>query len=483
MSTLYFRSDSATVNGLTANKLLDTNSGSPTELQVSGYGPFYVSAQIVKRTSGGAETVLGSYGSAQSLLPLAYDTFTNDLQATWACPATTLTGTDSVVVRQAIGYTPGGTEVGTRAFSTAQGISSLLASTWTFRRCLYQSPDDGGDGWGFSEFRFGGTTSPSRIDGISLDAGASAPLAIASATHAHTAAAPALTQHHALAIGSASHALTSAVVALVQHHTVVVASAAHTITSDEVVATQHSPPLVIAGAAHTLASGDVALTQHSALAIAGATHALASGDVALAQHHILAIGNAAHAHTAGATALVQHHSLTIVAAAHALVSPTVAITQGGTLGVDSAAHGLTSGEVALVERKHLAIVSGSHALTSDAVTLLQAQALAIGDAIHAHAADTPALLQRQILAIASVAHALSSDEVTVSERGLLLVVDSAVHSITSSSVAIAINPSVRYDVRLDSASGVSVKVGQRDTEPRLGINGTDPRVRLNVEGY
>jgi hypothetical protein len=175
VSTLYCRSDSATVNGLAAYKLLGTNTASSGVLTwYDIYPPSttgYYHSQVVKRTSGGSETVLGAYGTGQT-------TRTTDSgyavqSATWACPATTIGATDSVVVRQACDFTTAGTNAAA-SHSTAQNPGDLTAATWTFYRYTDYSSGDY-DSVPFQvDIGFGSTSYPTRIEGINAAGGGGA---------------------------------------------------------------------------------------------------------------------------------------------------------------------------------------------------------------------------------------------------------------------------------------------------------------------
>lgn len=468
MATLYFRSDKANVNGLFAGKLLATNSAADGAFGDASvpYTWLYSHSIIVVRTSAGSETVIGSAGSAQNQIAVPQNSYVA-ASATWSCPSTTVGPTDSVVVKNALGSTPGGATF-LEPFSTGQNPGSLAAATWTFYR--YNSAYYDGDAYWGMFGAYGSATYPSRIEGVTFGGGG-IPLVIAGATHAHTAAAPALTQHHALAIGSASHALTSVVVALVQHHTVVVASAAHTITSDEVVATQHSPPLVIASADHALTSGSVGLVQHGALAIAGATHALASGDVELAQHHVLAISGGTHAHAAGSLALTQHSALAIASGTHAHAAGSPALTQHQALQVASAAHALESTTPTLTERRQLAIAGAAHELASDTLALAQYHVLAIAGAASALISAQVSLVQHGALEVAGSAHSLTSSAVELVEHRPQLAIADALHTIASGEVAVWLNPSHDFELRITG----------RDTGPTLGIGTNGECIRFDVE--
>lgn len=135
-TTLYCRSDTQTVNGLNAYKLLDTASSSSTyfeiEKDLGGYGVY--DSDIIIRHADESETVIASaIASAQ---------FTWDsnpdfevIATNYSFPETSLVPTDAIKIVQR--QTVTGTVV-TEAFITVQlGWTKINASTWTFYRYVY----------------------------------------------------------------------------------------------------------------------------------------------------------------------------------------------------------------------------------------------------------------------------------------------------------------------------------------------------------
>jgi hypothetical protein len=163
VSTLYCRSDTATVNGLSAYKLLETNGVADyTPIAAATYAGGSGDSQVAIRASGGSETVIGAYPVAASAVD---DGTFAEFSATWSCPATTIGATDSLVVRNRITGSEGNT-VG--AWGTAQGPGSLTATTWTFYRTMAAD----GFGEGATRIYFGGPSCPTRIEGITFGGGA-----------------------------------------------------------------------------------------------------------------------------------------------------------------------------------------------------------------------------------------------------------------------------------------------------------------------
>lgn len=102
--TRYFRSDTATVNGLNTEKLSTSRSGTSGNRSklINDYSDppatrAYWGVRVWKRASGGAETEI----SSGSPVALVYRTVAGSgiQSSTWACPQTSLASTDSIVVR------------------------------------------------------------------------------------------------------------------------------------------------------------------------------------------------------------------------------------------------------------------------------------------------------------------------------------------------------------------------------------------------
>lgn len=191
-----------------------------------------------------------------------------------------------------------------------------------------------------------GNTTSARYDNFVAMGAETAVLAVADATHAHTAETPTLTQAHALTVAAAAHAHTTQAPVLAQAHTLVVANAAH---------------------AHTAAAP--VLAQSYRLAVADASHVHAADAPVLTQAHTLAVADTSHAHTAGTALLLQAHALLVADAAHAQAAESPVLAQSIRLAVADATYGHSAG----------------------AVTLSQGHLLAVADAAHVHTAGAPVL--------------------------------------------------------------------------------------------
>lgn len=169
VETRYMRNSETTVNGLTAGALGTSQTTSGT----NDYKNYFVSTiywawDVIKRSSGGAETVIGS-----KVGQVSRNGGGSGIQsATWNCPITTLSSTDAIRVSgfikfgsgswQAIGY---GTA---KAWITEQlGAGGLLASTWTFY--TYTSwVNVGGEPEEVNGYLYwGSSTYNTRVEGIS----------------------------------------------------------------------------------------------------------------------------------------------------------------------------------------------------------------------------------------------------------------------------------------------------------------------------
>ena len=131
--TRYFRSDTETVNGLNAYKLRTSQTGTAgSGAEVSGSYTlyYYIGIRVWKRDFNGIETEITG-GSAVAVVTTKVGA--GGLKsATWNCPQTSLSSTDSIVVRvyHDIGVNPPTTLIAT--FTTEQlGATRLDNATWT----------------------------------------------------------------------------------------------------------------------------------------------------------------------------------------------------------------------------------------------------------------------------------------------------------------------------------------------------------------
>jgi hypothetical protein len=158
VETRYFRSDTQTVNGLTAYKLLPTNTTLYTEKGVARYYA-YVGIRVWKRSAAGVETEITG-GKAVAIV--AYGTTYAVRSATWSCPSTPLASTDAIVVRVYDCDSDGTVGALIAEFTTEQlGAKSLDASTWTVYYWLCYVIVEYVE---YVQFRFGDSTYNSRIE-------------------------------------------------------------------------------------------------------------------------------------------------------------------------------------------------------------------------------------------------------------------------------------------------------------------------------
>lgn len=144
--TRYFQNDSHTINGLTANKLLTTQSAVATFCGVTPFGQKNGAwgIRVWKRDSGGTETELTS-GT-----PVAQVSRTANGQGiqsnTWDCPETALADTDAIVVRVYYKINAGAwTLCQTWITNQAQNWDSpnqLDSATWTIYYYTWRSYDN-----------------------------------------------------------------------------------------------------------------------------------------------------------------------------------------------------------------------------------------------------------------------------------------------------------------------------------------------------
>jgi len=166
--TRCFRTDIEAVNGLSARKLLTTNTDSSSQESHAKAGNVIAAGattgiRVWQRTSDGNETEL------TSAVPVAEafwntSTFSVTINGTWLCPWTALASTDSIVVRV---YGKFGSDAyvmyGSKAWSTEQlNAQSLNSTIWTVFYCIELWFDSSSDvTW--HDFDFGSSFRNSRI--------------------------------------------------------------------------------------------------------------------------------------------------------------------------------------------------------------------------------------------------------------------------------------------------------------------------------
>ncbi len=174
VETRYFRSDSHTVNGLTARKLGTTQSSNYVSEIISSYEgnvqvTQYLGMRAWRRDVNGSETEL-TQGSVEAV---ASGSTSGSKSGTRSQVSVSMVETDSVVIRvYADDFSPPSTLRDT--FSTEQlGAKRLDAATWTV--CYYLFRLYAGGMTTYS-FRFGTTAYNSRVDNFARSSGG-APLA------------------------------------------------------------------------------------------------------------------------------------------------------------------------------------------------------------------------------------------------------------------------------------------------------------------
>jgi len=157
VQTRFYRVENHTVNGLLARQFALTQGGNSSTLQVAitAGASFTVNSTIIRRTSGGVETVIGS-NVAPTVAP--WGSAATMRSATWAAPAVTLAASDALLV-----YERGnGASVG--IFGTEQlNQPGLLASTWTIFRVTGVF-----SGGSVGQFFLGAATHNSRVENITF---------------------------------------------------------------------------------------------------------------------------------------------------------------------------------------------------------------------------------------------------------------------------------------------------------------------------
>lgn len=157
--TRFMRGDQHTINGLAAHQLSTTQSATAQNSQVTNGATLYTGMRAWVRNSGGTETEITG-GSAVAIVERAANA--EGLQtATWDCPATPISPTDSIVIRVYQAFaTPPTTLAG--EFTTEQlGGTTLTAATWTMNYYTYRAGNNNAQRVG--RFYWGTATYNSRI--------------------------------------------------------------------------------------------------------------------------------------------------------------------------------------------------------------------------------------------------------------------------------------------------------------------------------
>ncbi|MCK5038569.1 MAG: S8 family serine peptidase, partial [Thermoplasmata archaeon] len=159
IETRFMRSESSSVNGLTADNLAITQ-GTTSQLYTTANTPtMYAGIRVWTRTSGGTETEV----TGGTPVGIASTSTSATVSGTWDCPETTMANTDSIVVRMYCdGANPPGTLV--ESFTTeVLGATQLDASTWT--TSYYMSERNNAD-----RIYWGSSTYNTRIDNFAWSA-------------------------------------------------------------------------------------------------------------------------------------------------------------------------------------------------------------------------------------------------------------------------------------------------------------------------
>jgi len=229
---------------------------------------------------------------------------------------------------------------------------------------------DPGDAWlhEFSVRPWSTMFEPRRILVPVSAGGGSVSLAVADATHGHSADSLTLTSATALTVADATHAHAADNITLTAASVLAVADAAHAHTADSLVLTLDST-LAVAEALHAHAADNVVLSLAGVanLDIADATHAHTADSLVLTSEHLLAIADALHGHAADGLTLTAESVLAIQDALHAHAADNVTLDASGA--------------------PTLLVAEALHAHTADGVLLTVSAYLVVSDALHAHTAD------------------------------------------------------------------------------------------------
>ncbi len=157
--TRFMRSDSATVNGLTCDSLGTSQSATTQTVTLSSTSTIYSGIRIYSRASGGAMTEI----TGGSPVAIASTSTTATVSATWDCPQTTVSDTDSIVVEWYCGGSSPPTTLVETFTTEVLGATQLDAATWTFYSYLSERNNADRVSWG-------STTANTRIEGFTWSA-------------------------------------------------------------------------------------------------------------------------------------------------------------------------------------------------------------------------------------------------------------------------------------------------------------------------
>ncbi|OGP19505.1 MAG: hypothetical protein A2054_01350 [Deltaproteobacteria bacterium GWA2_55_10] len=170
--TLFHRSDTHTINGLNANKLLTSRSGSAQDVEIfddtAATPTLRTTVSIYIRKADNSETLIGSadIGQIDRACPGMDDSDEGIQSVQWLCPETALDATDALKIVEKIQFV-GTAAVNTKTFVTEQlNTTRLNASVWTFYRYTYhQNSED----WEFTgRLYYDTATYNTRVEGISI---------------------------------------------------------------------------------------------------------------------------------------------------------------------------------------------------------------------------------------------------------------------------------------------------------------------------
>jgi hypothetical protein len=167
ISPRYMRSDTHTINGLQAYKLDSSQSASYLQASVTETesNTVYWGIRVWKRSSAGSETEITS-GAPVAQVSRSLSGY-GIQSATWNCPNTTLTPTDSIVVRV---YCMNGGDWTLQATFTTTQLNAQTAdpTTWTVYYWTKRNYIPGGLGRTIGYFRWGTATHNSRIENFTV---------------------------------------------------------------------------------------------------------------------------------------------------------------------------------------------------------------------------------------------------------------------------------------------------------------------------
>lgn len=169
--------------------------------------------------------------------------------------------------------------------------------------------------------------------------------------------------------------------------TVTAQSATHGHTADAPAITQ-THQITAADATHSQTADSPAVSQTHVVAVAEATHAHAADSPTVTQTHVVSAADATHGHSADAPGITQTHVVAVDEATHSHTADNVTVSVGGvSVTPADATHGHTADQTAITQTHVIIVADATHSHAADSPAITQTQVIAVASALHSHTAD------------------------------------------------------------------------------------------------